>query len=282
VKKPLLLLLAVAMLGAAALIQAQPASTQDNPQAKPIDKPAETAAEKPPQPAKGFIYHSSTSISFLLARGNNKTLSFSFDTDQNFGIKKDSFNLKGTVIYARDNGFMTNEIYYTHLKYNHQLGDGAYLLSLARFERNVLAGYPSRYSFSAGGGWTWIKSSKFALFSDLAVGWSSENSSAKVNLGDVTGPPVEKSLNSSFLSTIFTSRLTFSLTATSQVIHQEVVFVNMADMSDYRVNSMSSLSASFSRYFGLKMTVQVNYERKPVLGYKNTDVFLISSLVIGL
>lgn len=280
--KKLLPLLVVAMFLASGSVQAQTAPTPDKPQDKPADKPAEIAAEKPPQPAKGFIYHSSTSISFLLARGNNKNLSFSFDTDQNFWIKKDSFNLKGTLIYARDNGFMTNEIYYTHLKYNHQLGDGAYLLSLARFERNVLAGYPSRYSFSAGGGWTWVKTSKFALFSDLAVGWSSENSSAKVNLGDVAGPPIEKSLNSSFLSTIFTSRFTFSLTPTSQVIHQEVVFLNMANMSDYRVNSMSSLSASFTRYFGLKMTVQVNYERNPVLGYKNTDVFLISSLVIGI
>lgn len=280
--KKILPLLVVAAMLMSGLAQAQTTPTQDKPQDKPPDKPAETAADKPPQPAKLLIYHSSTSISFLLARGNNKTLSFSFDTDQNIGIKKDSLNLKGTLIYARDNGFMTNEIYYTHLKYNHQLGEGAYLLSLARFERNVLAGYPSRFSFSAGGGWTWIKTSKFALFSDLAVGWSSENSAAKVNLGDVTGPPVEKSLNSSFLSTIFTSRVTFSLTPTSQVIHQEVVFVNMHDVSDYRVNSMSSLSASFSRYFGLKMTVQVNYERKPVLGYKNTDVFLISSLVIGI
>ena len=280
--KKLLTLLVVAVLLMSGLAQAQTTPTPDKPQDKPPDKPAETAAAKPPLPANLVIYHSSTSISFLLARGNNKALNLSFDTDQNFGIKKDSLNLKGTIIYARDNGFMTNEIYYTHLKYNHQLGDGAYLLSLARFERNVLAGYPSRFSFSAGGGWTWIKTSKFGFFSDLAVGWSSENSAAKVNLGDVTTPPVEKSLNASFLSTIFTSRFTFSLTPTSQVIHQEVVFVNMADVSDYRVNSMSSLSASFSRYFGLKMTVQVNYERKPVLGYKTTDVFLISSLVIGI
>jgi len=44
----------------------------------------------------------------------------------------------------------------------------------------------------------------------------------------------------------------------------------------------SSLSASFSRTFGLKMSVQVNYESKPVSGYKNTDIFLLSSLVIAL
>jgi len=281
VRKILPFLVVAAML-MPCLAQSQTTPTQDKPQDKPPDKPAEKTANKPPETPKPFVYHSSTSISFLLARGNNKALSFSFDTDQNFVIKKDSVNLKGTIIYARDNGFMTNEIYYTHLKYNHQLGDGAYLLSLVRFERNVLAGYPSRFSFSAGGGWTWIKTSKFGFFSDLAMGWSSENSTAKVDLGDVTSPPVEKSLNSSFLSTIFTSRFTFSLTQTSQVIHQEVVFVNMADVGDYRVNSLSSLSASFSRYFGLKMSIQVNYDRKPVLGYKTTDVLLISSLVIGI
>jgi len=273
---PLVVVLVLAMSG---LLQGQ---TQDKPEAKPPEKTEEKTPDKPAQPAKPAAYRSSTSISFLLARGNNKALNFSFDTDQNFVLKKEMLNFKGTMIYTKDNGSMTKEIYYTHLKFNHQLGADAYLLGLARFERNTLAGYPSRYSFSAGGGWTWIKTNKLGLFSDLAVGWSSENSSAKVNLGDVGAAPLEKTINASFLSTILTTRLSFSLTPSAQFVQQGVVFVNMHDVNDYRVNSMSSLSASFSRYFGLKMTVQVNYERLPVAGYKNTDVFLISSLVISI
>jgi putative salt-induced outer membrane protein YdiY len=256
------------------------APAQDTPQKKPGQ--AEPASAPQPPSDQSFAYHSSTSFSFLLAGGNNKTMSFSFDTDQNFFVKRDSLNLKGSIIYAQSNGFKKNEIYYTHLKYNHPLSQGAYLLGLARFERDVRAGYPSRFSFSAGGGWTWIKNGRLNLFSDLAVGWSSENTAVKVNLGDVSGVPLEKTFTSSFVSTIMTGRLTFNLSSNSQVVHQEVLFINMHDLRNYRLNSLSSLSASFSRTFGLKMSVQVNYESKPVPGYRNTDIFLLSSLVIAL
>jgi putative salt-induced outer membrane protein YdiY len=254
--------------------------------ARAQDQPAggsgPAASEGGPSQAKAATYHSSTSFSFLLARGNNNTLSFGFDTEQNLVLRSDSFNLKGSVIYAQANGLKKNEIYYAHLKVNHQLSEGAYLLSLARFERDVLAGYPSRLSFSAGGGWTWVKTDKVNFYSDLAVGWSSENAAAKVSLTDPARTILEKTTNSSFVSTIMTNRLTFNLTSNSQIVQQEVIFVNLEDASRYRLSSLSSLSASFSRYFGLKMSVQVNYERKPVTGYKNADVFLLSSLVIAI
>jgi len=267
VKHPLILLVILTLAGAGLALGQSPEKT---------DGPAQDG------PSPSFIYHSSTSFSFLLASGNNSALSFGFDTDQNFLMKGDSLNLKGSLIYAQANGFKQNEIYYTHLKYNHRLSQGAYLLGLARFERDVRAGYPSRYSFSAGGGWTWVKTGRLNVFSDLAVGWSSENSSAKVNLGDGSGSALEKTLTSSFVSTIMTGRLTFNLSSNSQVVHQDVLYVNMRDFGGYRLNSLSSLSASISRYFGLKMSVQVNYENKPVPGYKNTDIFLLSSLVIAI
>ncbi len=279
-KKIICLLLGLSVVAAGSGLARIEDASKDEPQTSTAQAGGPSTAS-PPSP-KAWTYHSSTSFSFLLARGNNESLSFGFDTDQTLGLGKDSLNLKGNVIYAKTNGLITNAIYYGHLKYNHQLGDGAYLLGLVRFDRDLLAGYPSRFSFSAGGGLTWLKTGSLSFLSDLAFGLSSENATLKVNLADPASSPADKSINSSFVSTILTNRFTFNITPSAQVIHQEIVFVDLHELDNYRLYSLSSLSASFSRYFGLRMSLQVNYEKKPVVGYKSTDVFLLSSLVVAI
>jgi putative salt-induced outer membrane protein YdiY len=283
-KKALAILLALSLAGAGPLL-ARSDGPQDKPEDQPSDRAAESGAETPgaetPPAAKPVDYNSSTSFSFLLTRGNNENINFGFDTDQNLILGRDSLNLKGSLIYAKANGLDQNEIYYAHLKYNHSVNEGAYVLGLARFERDVLAGYPSRYSFSAGGGLTWLKTESLSFLSDIAVGWSSENAAAKVNLSDGS-PAVEKSTNSSFVSTILTNRFAIKITASSRVVQQEVLFVDLHDVSNYRLNSLSSLSASISRSFALKMSFQVNFDKKPVPGFKSTDMFVMSSLVVSL
>jgi len=89
-------------------------------------------------------YSSSTSLSSVLARGNNRTFSFSVDTDHNFLLGRNLLNLKGSVIYSDQNSGRRSEIYYSHLKYDLKVSSRAYLLGLVRAERE----YPGRVWFS--------------------------------------------------------------------------------------------------------------------------------------
>ena len=231
---------------------------------------------------KEIKYSSSTSLSLLLTSGNNKDFNFSFDTEQNLNFYKNRINLKGNIIFTRSNGEKKSEIYYSHLKYDRKINSRIYLLGLLRFERNKFSGYNFRFAASAGVGYTLLKRKKAEIAVEGAIGWSSENDVEKIS-----GQPIgdenlmeETTVSNSFVSTIYSAKLVYDITPSTRVTQQEVLFLNMGSLNKYRLNSYSSISASISRYFALKTSLQINYDSHPVPGYKNTDLFLLSSLVI--
>jgi len=240
------------------------------------------ATEKGEKKEKEKVYSSSTSLSCVLTRGNNRAFSFSFDTIQDLHLKKNELNFKGSIIHSNSNNQEKSEIYYTHLKYDREISSRVYLLSLVRAERNKLAGYNLRVAFSVGAGYTWIKKEKVEISSEGAFGWNSENNSEKIIQDDVNDGPIitQRLFSESFVSSILSSKLIYDFSSAAQFVHQEILFLNMEDIKDYRLNSYSSISASVSRYFALKTSLQIIYERKPVPGHKNTDFFLLSSIVI--
>ena len=230
-----------------------------------------------PAPPKPKIYFSSTSFSLLLTKGNNQNLSYSVDTDHNLTLSKNVINIKGNVIYARTNGQPRAGIYYSHIKYDRQLSSRAYLLGMTRFERNKSAGYLSRFSVTTGGGYTWIKKDhKVDVSSEVSLGWSGENN--LVAPAQIGGEPTTRSTN--FLSSIMTHKLVYNLSKTTEVSLQGVIFNNFKDLKGFRVNSYSALSASISASLALKTSFQVVYENRPVAGYRPTDIYFLSSLVV--
>lgn len=231
---------------------------------------------------KSLKYFSSTSFSLVLARGNNQNFSFSFDTEQNLHFKKNKFGFKGRVIDISSNGEKKSEIYYSHLKYDREISSRVHLLGIFRFERNKLAGYNFRVAFSAGGGITWIKKEKAELSSELALGWNNENNEKKVDLdnADNSSSVWQKTISSSFLSSLLINRLVYHISSNAQLTFQETLFINLGDLKDTRLNTHSSVSATISRHFALQTSIQIIYENKPVPGFKNMDLFLLSSLVI--
>lgn len=239
------------------------------------------AEEESGEKEKEKKYYSSTSFSLVLTRGNNRALSFSFDTEQNLRLAKNVLSFKGSIIHSSSDNQKKTEIYYSHFKYDRKISSRVYLLGLVRVERNKLAGYNFRLALSIGAGYVWIQGEKIEVFSEGAFGWSNENSSEKIispGTNDVS--ITERTFSTSFFSSIFTGKVIYTISSAAQFVHQETLFLNWKDMSDYRLNSYSSISASISRNFALKTSLQIIYEHKPVLGHKNTDFFLLSSIVI--
>jgi putative salt-induced outer membrane protein YdiY len=236
---------------------------------------AQAAATAPAAQAKP--YFSSTSFSLLFTRGNNQNLSYSVDTDQNLALGKNALNFKGSAIYSRSNHQPRSGIYYAHLKYDRQLSARAYLLGLTRVERNTSAGYMSRVSVTTGGGYTWIKKdNKVDVSSEVSLGWGGEN--------NVVPSPQAGSeattRKTDFLSSIMSHKLIYNVSETAQITIQGVVFSNLKDLRGFRVNSYSSLSAAISPSLALKTSLQVTYDNQPVVGYKPTDIYFLSSFVV--
>jgi len=217
-------------------------------------------------------YSSSTSFSVLMTSGNTQELTLGFDTEQNLKFEKNEIQFKGSIIYSQSDGAKESEIYYGHLEYRRSLSSKAYLLGFGSFERNVLSGYKYRLAYSAGAGYAWMKSEKFELSSEIALGLSKENNLEKDK---------EAEFHSSFASSLITSKMKIKISSNSELVMHEIFFINLDNTNDYRLTSLSSLSVSISRYVALKVSHQLKYNHQPVLGFKSTDQYLLSSLVLN-
>ncbi|MBD3413698.1 MAG: DUF481 domain-containing protein [Candidatus Aminicenantes bacterium] len=231
---------------------------------------------------KPIQYNSETSLSMVLVRGNNQNFSLSFDTEQELQIKKyNRIEYKGNFIKATSNGEKKTEIYYSHLKYDRKILPRSYILGFLRYERNKLAGYNYRLAFSLGGGGTWIKTDLMNLSTELAFGWNNENNTTQteVNLNH-SSSMWKETIRTSFVSSLLTGKISYQISETSKIVHQETVFLNTEELEDFRINSVSSIYASINSRFALKTSVQIIYQNLPVKGFKNTDMYFLSSLVI--
>ncbi|MFP4082982.1 MAG: DUF481 domain-containing protein [Candidatus Aminicenantes bacterium] len=222
---------------------------------------------------KEKAYSSSTSFSLLMTSGNTQDLTLGFETEQNLNFDKNKVQFKGSVIYSESEGTKDSELYYSHLQYKRSFSPKAYFLGHAGIERNVLSGYNYRFALNLGGGYTWWKSEKSEFSSEATLGWSRENN---------IQPPPLKDISLSFASVVASSKLKISLSSTSEFNIQEILFLNLDDTDDYRISSVASLAVSISSNLALKISYQLKYNHQPVPGFKSTDHYVLSSLVLNL
>ena len=228
---------------------------------------AEEKGEEKPKP-----YTSSTSFSLLMTSGNAKELTLGLDTEQNLNLDKNQIQFKGNIIYSKSEEAKESRIYYSHLEYKRVFSSKAYLTSIGRWERNVLSGYNYRLSLSAGGGYFWVNKKNLEFSSEAAIGWSKENN---VDKGK------DDSISLSFASLLISSKVKVRVSKTSEFAYHEIFFLSLDDSKDYRLSSFASLSVVISSNLALKMSYQLKYNHKPVPGFKSTDHYLFSSLVLN-
>ncbi len=237
----------------------------------------EETKEKKASPVK---YTSETSLSLVLVKGNNDYLSFSLDTEQNLNILKHRIGFKGRFITARAKDRGRSDIHYAHLKYDHRIRSRSWLLGYLRYESNKQAGNNFRLAISGGGGITWLKGARSEFLSELAVGWNNEESTKRVNMDNVGNTVWQKTITSSFVSTILNNKLILNVTETARVVFRGTMFVNAEYWDDYRLSGYGAIYAAISPKLALKTSLEILYENIPVPGFRPTDFFLLSSLVI--
>lgn len=224
-------------------------------------------------PGEQKAYSSSTSLSLLYASGNSQELTLGFDTEQNFRHKKHLIQFKGSVIYSESGGSKKSELFYSHIQYKRDISSQVYVLGFGRAEKNELAGYKYRIALSMGGGYFWKKSEKLSLSSEGALGCNTEK-----NIEIITNTDV----GLSFISLILSNKLKAEITSTSEFVEHLIISFNLKTGNDYRITSMTSLSVNISKYLALKLSHQLKYNHDPVPGFKSTDHYFLSSLVLNL
>lgn len=233
--------------------------------------------EKPPP------YTSSTSLSLLLTTGNTETMTLAFDTEQSLRLEKNQFQIKGSVISSRNDGTKDSELYYGHLKYKRDFVEKAYFLGLGRFEKNELAGYIHRISLTGGIGYAWIKKESVDFSTEASLGWNGEKNMIVNPLSNLGGnQAILGNETFSFLSMLVSNAVKLSLSSTSHLDIQEILFLNLKEAKDYRISSLVSLTADISKLLALKFSYQIHYNHQPIPGFKSADHYIFSSLVLNL
>jgi len=221
---------------------------------------------------KNKRYSSSTSFSLLMTSGNTQELTLGLDTEHNLKLDKNQIQFKGSIIYSQSDGAKESEVYYSHLEYKRNLSTRAYILGFGRFERNVPSGYKYRFAILGGAGYVWTKSEKLELSSEIALGLSKESNIKKDK---------ETEFRSSFASSLISSKMKIKISSNSELSLHEIFFINLDNTNDYRLSSLGSLSVSISRYIALKISHQLKYDHKSVPGFKSTDQYLLTTLVLN-
>ena len=118
--------------------------------------------------------------------------------------------------------------------------------------------------------------------SELAIRWNNENNTQRIADQSISTSALswEKTISTSFISSIFTNKADFEVSESAQLILQETLFFNLEDLDDYRSNSFVSLSVAINEHFALSTSIQVIYQGMPVEGFDSTDLYLLSSIVI--
>ncbi|MFW6131076.1 MAG: DUF481 domain-containing protein [Candidatus Aminicenantaceae bacterium] len=250
----------------------------------PVETYSDNGENKSEASEKKLKYSSTTSLSLLLTQGNNDSFNFGFKTEQNLQFDKNNLNLNGNIIFSTSEGERKNEIYYSHLKFNREISKRLNLLSLLRMESNKFAGYNFRLALAAGAGYSWIKSKNLELLSEITLGWSNENNIESMTKNSINhlNSPSKDSVSESFMSSVISTKITYSLSDSAKIAHHDIIFLKMKELKKFRINSFTSISASINKHFALEASLQINYDPYPVEGFKKLDLFILSSLVINI
>jgi len=181
-------------------------------------------------------------------------------------LKRDGINwrhkLKMLAEYQKNAGVVSREHYLVAYEPNYKFDDRAYLYGAAQYEEDRFLGYYSRYSLSAGAGYTVVKSSSISL--DLEAGPSLRRTA-------YTDFNTERELGAR-------GRIDFDWRLASGLTLSQDAAAYVQNLNS-TVTTKTALAAKVYGPLSAQMSYAVSYESSPPAGRVNTDTTSRASLV---
>jgi len=226
-------------------------------------------------------YSATTSFSAIASAGNAKEFTFSLESTHKYAFDKSQLDLYAGAILSESDGKRTSNLYNGYLKYNRNISLKSYLLGLASYERNTLAGFSSRYSLSLGVGHYIVKTEKRELQVEGGFGGVIEYILPKE--GSQTSP-VSASAHSGkneFLLSRFFVRGAMAISESATLSQEAQFLFNMQEAEDVRIYANTALTVTMVKHIALQMGLKIKYDNQPVPGYVKTDIITLSTIVIS-
>jgi len=195
----------------------------------------------------------------------------------------------GTTVTETETKAVTAEAFALGLKYRRDITPRLYWYTSASWYRNTFAGIDARYLAGGGVGYIFVKEPRHTLRGEAGVDYTHQDPAGEP-------PPVELE-TTDFASVHFFLGYEFKISETAKLTEDLNLFDNLDTTSDWRVNSVTAVTASLTSQFAIKVSYTVLYSNEPpvhavpdtvlpigpaaVVPFEKTDTILSAALVVN-
>jgi len=190
----------------------------------------------------------------------------------------------GGVVVVTDTEAVTAASYALGTKYRRNITERFFWYVGTSWYQNFFAGIDDRFIVGAGVGYTFVKSERHTLKGDIGATFTREDP-----LGDP--PPVELETEN-FAGVSGALNYEFRINEKAKLTEDLMMFENLDDTDDWRINSITALTASFTDKLALKVSYTVLHSNQPpvrvvpgtpdaLYTFEETDTILTAALVVN-
>ncbi len=209
----------------------------------------------------------SADLSLVSCNGNTKSLTVTSKSKFTYDWTKTGLELEAGGLGSQNNTGVIAEQYFSSEKVLWKWSERNYLFEKVRWDKNRFAGIKNRYDSSAGLGRQLIKSEKDNLIAELGGGYVIEEQE----------PSGDKEYAAGRAYTGYKHKLS----ETANFEQSAEYLTNLKDANDYRINTVSSLTAAISTYFSLKLSYQWSKVNMPPVGFAENDTITSASVIFN-
>lgn len=246
--------------------------------------------------AEARAWENKTELGFVTTTGNSETENFSVKNTFTYSWDATSLRFRASMLRASQTtrtaenvgGELqvsemtetTAEAYALSGKVRRDLSERTFLYGAAGWERNRFSGIESRYVYGAGAGYQAAETETQKLALEIGLEYTDEESTS--------------GLNDTFAGARAAVEYEWKFSETAQFNQDLELLWNLEESDDYRINSISSVTAALTSKLALKTSYTIQFDNEPVVQileapgfdpvvfeFEKTDTILSASLVIN-
>jgi putative salt-induced outer membrane protein len=219
----------------------------------------------PPPPTPPPLYSGKAELSFVNTSGNTSTQTLGFGAEGEY--KPAPWAVKATLAFVRaeSDGETKAKSLAASLRGSRKIADPIEVFAQAAYLKNTFAGIDNRFGLEAGVAYTFLKGPPHLLKFEAALGWTRELR--------VTEPSL------SFATARLGVSYKWAISKTAELTDDSSFIEDLSDAGDWRLQSVTGVSAAMSTLLSLKISYTFAYVRKPPPGFGRTDTITAAALV---
>jgi putative salt-induced outer membrane protein len=231
------------------------------------DKDEETTFEKEAERLKNprliDLWAGTLDLGFAAAQGNSKTESLTLAANANRSTSRDKITVNYTSLFASNSltgkpNTTTANSKRGGLGYDLNLNPKAFVFGSVDLESDQFQSLDLRFTPAGGGGYHAIHTDPTQL--DLQLGASANREFFSTGL------------NRTSAEVLLGEELTHKFSATSSIHEKLVIYPNMSNSGQYRINFDINWVTAVRKWFSWQVTISDRYLSNPVPGRKTNDV----------